>query len=255
MIDYKSVLATQLDETITALNLSDYNVVIDSEVAFYTHEQTLDHNTIYCVIKELSGANIYDTYAVPTELHIFTEQNSVEVAKQIFDYYCKNYNLSIFTSGFYTIQTFLDTPEIEADFYNAGEGFRATMEVDATFLIYQDVLDVASAVIDGTQEQIVKVSFSYSGANDTKAFANERLQRSVISNGTRALTILTPSKFTALTQKALAVYNGELNVNSDFAITINFRNGFVLTGTFKLDNVNFDKSYGELPVMEFSFIK
>lgn len=255
MTDYKQVLATQLDDTLIALNLTDYEIIVDNEVAFYTHEKTLDPKKIFVVIKELSGANVYNTFVVPCELHIFSEENSVEVTKKILDYYCKTYNLSLFTSGFDTIQTILETPEIDANFYNVGAGFRSMFEVEATFLIYQNVLEVSSIVVDGEEQELVNLALAYSGAVDTKSFADERLQKSVVSNGARGLSLITPAKYTALFQKALAIHEGSLSVNSDFSITITFRNGYTYTGTYKLSSIDFGKEYGELPALSFEFVK
>ena len=255
MIDYREVLATQLAETIEVLGLNEYSIVIDEEIAFFTHEQILEDKTIYCVIKELSGTNVLGTFVVPAELHIFTEENSVEIAKEIFDYYAKNYNQTTYTSGFDYLQEFLGTPEITSDFYEAGAGYRGIIELDATFLIYQNVCDIESVEIDGVSEDVIQTTFSYVGNADTKSFADERLQRTVISNGTKGIQIITPAKFTSLFQKAMSIHNGDLSVNSDFNIKITFRNNFYIQGTYKLLNVDFSKKYGDLPAIQYEFAK
>lgn len=259
MLDYKTILQTQLNQILIDLNLTAYSCVVEDEQIYLTNSDSatfkLEPKTIYITIKELGGATVYNTSTIPVMLKCISEQNSVAVTKQVLDYFVIHYNLYTYTSGFNTIKYLLDTPESASNFDVIGYGFRSLYQISATFIISQNVIDMTSSKIDGNAVNIV--SLSYSGVNevDTQAFSGTPIASSVNRFSVNAMTIVVPMQMCDLLDKAIDIFNGDLSLNNIFAIDITLTHNKHITGNYHIRNLSLGILVGELPACSLEFVR
>lgn len=259
MINYKTIMENNLATVLSELGLTGtYNCVVDNEQQFLTHINTADdlvEHTIYFVIKELGGSAIFNTQVLPSTLIVLSEQNSLSVAKQVIYKYIELFNLSTFTQGFSSIKFILDTPTATANFYNFGAGTRSIFKCDVVFIISQNILDMASAKIDGETLDIITLAFDSENKSDTMPLYNDYVATSVMDYSSNSLQITIPMQQCSLLNKCLEIANGTHSPNTIFNIAIAFNNGLKVEGVYYYVKMQLGIAIGELPAVSLTFTR
>ena len=161
-IDVESLLKTQIENTIKALELPvSFNVHVTSDQAYDL--KTLQPEDLFFVVKRLTGTSLYGNDVLPMMVYCFLMNNYIDYAKQILDTLVNLYNVQ--TTFYITRQingsyiTFLETTEMPRqsgdvvstvqqtyekattleNFIQIGLGYASTLYFNCTFVVNKNV--------------------------------------------------------------------------------------------------------------------
>jgi hypothetical protein len=254
MISYKDILLNGLNQLLVDFEL-DYVIKVFDEKS-YT-DDVLDPKTITVVIKYLTGTILYTSTILPIQFMVMTEENSIGVAKMLFESYAQTNNFVSVTIGNDFVKQAFSTPTIVNNFNGVGLGFRSVMFMNATLTITGNVVDLTDLVIDGVSTKVINASISYNADPDNQPFPNDKLNTSIKRFANFMLSVQLPYTNSVFCKKVVDIMRGDVSGNTKFSVAFTLSQNPVLTFTQSLLMTAsiFNTTAGDLPTLQISFMR
>ena len=172
-----------------------------SEEQMFVKDKDKKHDVIYIVYKQMTGLNSFGVASVPYNILFMSEENQLEMAKDIANHFAMENNFAIVKSGGSLIKHEYSQPSVMSNFNQIDIGVRSIIYVPATltvmsglaFLEYNNEYGVIH-VGNPYNENIRPLGFNiaYSMTPDTQALPSNEIAKSKKSVATLALSLTVP---------------------------------------------------------------
>lgn len=161
MIDFSNILKEKLYNILEGMGVrEDFNILVYDERIFndedFQRKLVLKPNTLYIAIKYLKGEIFVDSTELPIIIMAYSEENSFEIARNLFDIFTRAYNLKILHNVLYNevtedgeneiserdVKLAFGTPVVSETFVDIGNGTRALLSVGGNLSIFIDSNDI-----------------------------------------------------------------------------------------------------------------
>lgn len=219
--DYEAWLYNTIYQIISDL---EYDVEFKiSEEQMFVKDRDKKHDVLYIVYKQLTGPNSFGVATIPYNILVISEENQLEMAKDIANHFALENNFAIVKDGDSLIKHEYNQPSIMSNFNQIDIGVRSIIYIPATltvmsglvFLKYGEEYGVINA--GGVNIKPLSFNLSYSMTPDTQALPTEQISQSKKSVSTLALSFVVPlyGNNTFL-EDVLKVMKGTLTGNTSF---------------------------------------
>lgn len=132
-VDYGKILQMVTSQLLSVKNGSEaysgISLFVENERQF-TRMKSISPNSVHAVVKYGNSAVNFGQSVIPAWIEVVSEKNSIEAAQSLFSEYVVAFNLK--RSG--NILQVYQTPRVSSSFNEIGNGFRATLEIEAVFV-------------------------------------------------------------------------------------------------------------------------
>ena len=266
MIDYNEILnkvATQLYETMDKNPelYGGYKIYVTKEQQYLVDKPEGKAKEIYVVVHFLEASINFGQTILPFTINVVSEQNSFEVAQQLFLDYALTYNLKQTEDA--TEQQFYSSPTILNNFNEVYDGFRSLLYLTGSIRIAENSLAIKTIEVkndDGTYYEIPKLASTINGNQQLDSQAFYTTQSNAIAEGkVKAFTL---SFTTNLYDKEFynkvirLMFGMEQNYNdTKFTFKITYTNGL----SFEIPMIYVDTtqadSLGQLTAVNLTFAR
>ena len=231
----------------------------------FVKDKDKEPDTLYIVIKQMVGPNSFNVATVPYNILIMSEQNQLEMAKQIANTFAVNYNFAVSYGDDYCIKHSYQQPSILSNFNQIDVGVRSiiyiptvlTVITNTRFLTSDGVSDYGAISIDEESIRPLSVSVNYSMSPDTQQFPGEEIAISRKDSATLALTLVVPlysdKNFVA---KVLNIMSEDSEVNGDTSFEVEFSIGNIeFDVSMKCISAQFEDTPDSSPILRIGLMK
>lgn len=252
--DYEYFITEKLN---TIKNTKGYEVDIEiaSEQAF-AKIKSFRPNTIYVIIKMLSSTLTYNIKTQPVQILAITEQNQIDITKDLLSTFVDTYNWYAGLFGTTYIKQQYSAPVVLSNFNEVASGYRSVIYVTGTLYEMEDVVDIDTITIDSATYKPLSFGISYQMTGNTQAVGTSRIAETMKSIATLTITLSVPLLDDALCDKVRSIMNETQSGNTDFAFSITFTSSdYAITGNYKLINAQVTTAPNQAPSLNLSFMR
>lgn len=226
---YNDYLLQKLNNIKDVLSLNDFSFEICDEQDF-VKMRFMAEKKIYILVKFLTSSITLDAKTQPVQIMIMSEQNSLGVAKTVFETFASQYNyaVEVLEDGTFIKQQYTQ-PVVLSNFNEAGNGFRSVLYMSCTMLIIEQLMDIytynGDEIVRGAitiNNEIVRVlsfNMAYSMTPNTQPIPPSRIASSVKSVSTFSITFtLPPRTVSSCVNLMVTIMTGSVSGNSDFVV-------------------------------------
>ena len=254
MWDYEYFITEKLNQ-IKNTNDYDINIEVASEQAF-AKIKTFKPNTIYVIIKKLASTLTYNITTQPVQILTIAEQNQLDITKALLESFVNTYNWTTDLDETTYIKQQYSSPVVLSNFNEVSYGYRSIVYVTGTLYVMEDVVDIDTLEIDGTEYKPLTFGFSYQMTGNTQAVGTSILAETVKSVATFTVTLSVPLLNDDLCNKVRQIMNGTLSGNTNFLFEITFTTGTANIETnMKLINAQLQTAPNTAPSLNLSFMR
>lgn len=254
MWDYEYFITEKLNQ-IKNTNNYDINIEVASEQAF-AKIKTFKPNTIYVIIKKLASTLTYNITTQPVQILTIAEQNQLDITKALLESFVNTYNWTTDLDNTTYVKQQYSSPVVLSNFNEVSYGYRSIVYVTGTLYVMEDVVDIDTLEIDGTEYKPLTFGFSYQMTGNTQAVGTSILAETVKSVATFTVTLSVPLLNDDLCNKVRQIMNGTLSGNTNFLFEITFTTGTANIETnMKLINAQLQTAPNTAPSLNLSFMR
>lgn len=237
----------------------NFNVKIALEQDIEKKAQ-LESKTIYMVVKFSMAEVTFGESVLPFTIRAISEENNLEASNKLLLDYTYKYNLKRVDES--NIQQVYETPVISSNLNVVNAGFRTLISVSGVFIIsknanYYNFYYEYEKDGEIIKEEIPFITSSFNGTItlDSQVFYNRKnFSQSIGKFGTLSFSLVTYILSNIeIVNEALRILTKQGNINKDFNIYIEFKNGIALKEVFKLVSVDSSQEIGQIPMISLSF--
>ena len=254
MWDYEYFITEKLNQ-IKNTNDYDINIEVASEQAF-AKIKTFKPNTIYVIIKKLASTLTYNITTQPVQILTIAEQNQLDITKALLESFVNTYNWTTDLDETTYLKQQYSSPVVLSNFNEVSYGYRSIVYVTGTLYVMENVVDIDTLEIDGTEYKPLTFGFSYQMTGNTQAVGTSILAETVKSVATFTVTLSVPLLNDDLCNKVRQIMNGTLSGNTNFLFEITFTTGTANIETnMKLINAQLQTAPNTAPSLNLSFMR
>lgn len=254
MWDYEYFITEKLNQ-IKNTNNYDINIEVASEQAF-AKIKTFKPNTIYVIIKKLASTLTYNITTQPVQILTIAEQNQLDITKALLESFVNTYNWDAKPYGTTYVKQQYSSPVVLSNFNEVSYGYRSIVYVTGTLYVMENVVDIYSLEIDGTEYKPLTFGFSYQMTGNTQAVGTSILAETVKSVATFTVTLSVPLLNDDLCNKVRQIMNGTLSGNTNFLFEITYTIGTAnIESNMKLINAQLQTAPNTAPSLNLSFMR
>jgi hypothetical protein len=220
--DYQAFIYEKIINIIRDNNLNVKFIVTDEQQ--YARKE-IEPDTIYIVIKKLSGDLSDGVKIQPYQILFITEQNGVDLTVSIANEFSQKNNFAVSSGNGYYVKHNYGTPVNMSNFNEIGFGYRSIIYLSSTLYIMDGLLtllDDGYIKVDGESIRPIGFTLNYSMTGDTQAFSNSELAKTVKSVSALSISFTTPLFNNNFIKKILDISDGNISGNTDFKIVFSF---------------------------------
>lgn len=231
--NYKIFLLEKLTELQRELNISNFSFTIEEEQDFIKRKD-YNPNTIYIVIKYLTDSKQVGASIQPVQLLVLSEQDSLEIAKTLFNRFSDNNNWKTYIESYVDddnvshniyIKQQYSQPAVLSNFNPVLYGYRSVMYISATLFIMDDYVDIKNLKIDGISIEPINFSFQYTMGPNTQQKSSNNLSTSEKSTSSVSFALSIPPIYNILIKKIRNIVKGITTGNETFNISFDLKVG------------------------------
>lgn len=262
-IKYQEILQIIRNQMIEIME-KNYNYYKDYNIKIGLYQDYIktkpEKNVIYMVINFSIAEVTFGESVLPFTIQAMSTENNEEPAVKLLVDYSYKYNLNRVSEN--NIQQVYETPVVSSNFNIVASGFRSLVTMSGVFILSKNANYYTfyyEYIFKGQtrKEEIPFITSSFNGSIslDSQVFYNRNnFTESVGKFGTLSFNIVTYlMSNNPLVNEALKVLTKQSNINQDFVISIEFKNGMNLKESFKLASIDSSQSLGEIPMISLSF--
>ena len=197
--DYEGWLYNAISQVITDLN---YNIEFKiSDEQMFVKDKDKQPDVLYIVYKQMTGPNSFGVATVPYNILIMSEQNQLEMAKNIANKFAVDNNFAVVKEGDSLIKHEYSQPSVMSNFNQIDIGTRSiiyiptrlTVMYGLAFLEYNNEYGVIH--VGGVYNENIRLlsfNLAYSMSPDTQALPTAEISQSKKSVATLALSFVVP---------------------------------------------------------------
>lgn len=254
MWDYEYFITEKLNQ-IKNTNNYDINIEVASEQAF-AKIKTFKPNTIYVIIKKLASTLTYNITTQPVQILTIAEQNQLDITKALLESFVNTYNWTTDLDNTTYVKQQYSSPVVLSNFNEVSYGYRSIVYVTGTLYVMEDVVDIDTLEIDGTEYKPLTFGFSYQMTGNTQAVGTSILAETVKSVATFTVTLSVPLLNDDLCNKVRQIMNGTLSGNTNFLFEITYTTGTAnIESNMKLINAQLQTAPNTAPSLNLSFMR
>lgn len=193
--------------------LSDEFDMITEEVNFNARGNVL-------VYKKLTGINYYSSRVLPIQLEVYTTDVN-KYMKLLLSFATTNTSTTIVQGLSFAIQSF-NTPQILNLWSEVADNYVATVILNGTLVISDNISDVKELYIDDNFVEFTTTDIVYAASSDPNQKWGVEFQDSILRGGINTLMVSAINKNNALTQKIKNIRRKLIPINTIFKIKINY---------------------------------
>lgn len=265
--NYNNWFAENLIILKTQLGLSEYDISVESEKTFLTHERK--PNTIYVITKYLASNIEFNTEIQPIQVVILSEENSLEATKLLFNKFAEEWNWKVSIDNTTFIKHQYTKPVVMSNFNEVGFGYRSVLYMSVNLTIMEGVLDVKQLSIDNNVYNPISFSMVYSASLDPQQMPNKYIAESIKKASTFMVSLTIAMTDNALVNKILSIIAetdttgsgpsetqfGLYGGNENFNFTITLRNNFSFSKVLKLNSAQINTAINQAPSLSLTFMR
>ena len=269
VFNYADYLGYKLNELKKELEI-DNDILIGDERIFENGVSTQD--TILVVIKHLGAEYEFNNKIQPLEITIFSEGNSTEKARLLFNEFTSRNNwTNIEFDNTSFIKQQYSSPVAISDFAETDNNYRQILFVNGNLYIMENILDMSNLTINGVSIRPLTFAMNYNMTGNTQQFPNYNISKTVKSVATFLSTMSLPMlnysgiKTNTHTITNIDIANGYFDIlkttlpvylkdlekaelartgnELEFLDTDNYYRVYLISGVREGDNVNLDFKY------------
>ena len=262
-IKYQEILQIIRNQMIEVME-ENYNYYKDYNVKIGLYQDYIktkpEKNVIYMVINFSLAEVTFGESVLPFNIQAMSSENNEEPAVKLLVDYAYKYNLNRVNEN--NIQQVYETPVVSSNFNIVASGFRSLVTMSGVFIIsknanyytfYYEYVKNGKVI----KEEIPFITSSFNGtiSLDTQVFYNRNnFTESKGKFGTLSFSLVTYILSNIeIINEALRILTKQSDINKDFNIYIEFKNGMKVKEVFKLTNIDSSQEIGQIPMISLSF--
>lgn len=248
-----------------------FRIVLSNEQQF-VKESDRDPNTIYIVVKFMSGTPFFGQIMLPININAVGEANDVEVCQRLLLEFASTFNLNSDAKidDALTKQVY-STPQVINNFGEVFEGFRTLFYMTGTFLVGvdNDLIETVQVknIVTGEDDdhnpiyynlQFLSAQWSFDNQLDPQAFTGThnrtKSEAKIFSVSISFVVYMKNDEFSRIVREMTFNKNSTLKNNYTFTLLIKFKsetNPYEMD--FKLANGTGQQNIGEFPSIALTF--
>lgn len=250
---YEDYLAEKLSLLQAEMELSDFKFFVEEEQMFVKHGGILEEKAIYCVVKYMSSTLEIGSKTQPIQVIILTEQDSLSVAKAIFDKFAADYNWKVESSQGEFVKQQHSTPVVLSNFNEAAYGYRSVMYMSSTLYITENIADVTELKVDGEDVTPVTFSLNYSMTPNSQQMSDRPISQSVKSVSSLSIAMVIPCLRSAFLYKITDIMSEEVFGNENFYFSFKI-GGVEFSNRMKLISAQMISAPNQIPSLQLGFM-
>lgn len=232
----------------------EYNglkLLITNELQYSSKQKSfIDDNTIFIVVKYMSGSVNFGQKTLPVTFSVLGEKNSINLCQLLLLDYINKYNLQRVENN--TINQVYETPSVANNFNDIYEGYRTLFFFTGTFIISDNMfngkLEYKGEIIETLSSQV-----SFNASMDTQVFYYTKdFNKSSVLSGLFMISIGTFFNNTTLNNEIREIVMGKTTMNKTFKFKITFGDES-MTKDLKLSTFILNENLGEQPIISLTF--
>lgn len=206
------------------LNLTKQDLGMNINIEVYEEQifvkmKTFTPNTIYVVIKYLSSNITLEATLQPVQIMILSEQNSMEIARTLFNEFANRYNwFTDIQDNIYTKHQY-STPVVLSNFEDVSNGYNSMLYVSGTLAIMENVLDVKNIKIGRIEIPILAFNMSYSMSGNTQQMPSNNIASTIMDVSTISFGLTLALKGNPIFEALFGILSGRINGNYTFNLS------------------------------------
>lgn len=268
MIDFEYLTQTLKKELVSIVNesevLKQYDIFIDLEREFLGEKQ-LKENAIYVVISYDGANNNFAEYVVPFTLNVLSENNDLDIAKELLNTFALRFNLASIVIEVDGVKQKLlqlfDTPLVNDAFSEVDSGYRALMSLEGSFVIASNTNDLTSVeFLDSETQTYINIPFITGVIEFTNTVLPEPQgdtygrNKTINLNQTITISIATYLLNNSLFDSVLDNYlSCQGDFNARYTLKITFLNGKQIVNDFVVSSFKITKELGRVSNVNIAF--
>lgn len=235
----------------------DAEIVVSNEQQF-VREQDRKPNMIYMVVKFLPASVNFGVTVLPITIAAIGEQDKIEICQRLLYEYAQTFNLKEDDGG--SFKQVYTTPSVGANFADVWEGYRSLFFMSGTLLISEKANPVTVTYTyeeDGdkksSQIEAITANAGFDVQLDAQAtYSSGDVTESIPMIGTFTVSLVAYLTTDPLPAKIVGIIENR-SLNQTFELSIDFKSGASISGTFRLASWSMTQNIGELPTFSATF--
>lgn len=255
--NYEQYIMQELFDIQNDMKLSNFNFEIEEEQSFVKRKD-YNENTIYIVIKYLQDDKTVGADTQPVQFLILTEQNSLDVAKTIFDKFAESHNWKVVIENNEYIKQQYTSPVVLSNFNPVLYGYRSVMYMTSNLYVIKDLIDFDFIQIKGVRVKPINFTLTYSMNPNTQQKKTEEIASSVKSTSTLGITITIPLQSNDFVNQILSIIGEKTNGNDAFAVVIKQKeedSAYIVNTNMKLISAQIATAVNQIPSIVVGLLK
>lgn len=222
------------------------------EEQIFVKMKTFTPNTIYVIIKYLSSNITLEATLQPVQIMILSEQNSMEMARTLFNEFANRYNwITDIQDNIYTKHQY-STPVVLSNFEDVSNGYNSMLYVSGTLAIMENVLDIKNLKIDNKEIPFLSFNMSYSMNGNTQQMPSNNIASTIMDVSTIGFGLTIALKGNPIFSKIFGILSGRLNGDTSFNISFTI-NDEDFTYTIRLTSSVLNTAPNQVPSIQLGF--
>lgn len=219
------------------------------------------------VISALSGIPYEDSANIPYQIDVFTADS--DKVMNILNTLCKTVSNVPFTQVIQTgkqmndnqevpvyanhrITPYLNTPVIMDKNVEVGSNVFNRIVIFASMLVFYDVNDITSLIIDGETINTLDSALAYTAEMQSNRISGQEMNKSKKKASTVGITFTSINKGGVFGNKVFRIATGQLSGNTAFNVQVTLTNGLTATLKMIVGSSSLGHSRGKLPSLNVS---
>lgn len=254
---YETYIVEQLLSLQSEMNLSEFSFEVETEQMFVKRKD-YDSNTIYIVIKYLADSKSIGAVQQPVQMLILSEQNSLDIAKALFDKFASDYNWKVVIQDGEYIKQQYTSPVVLSNFNPVLYGYRSVMYMTANLFVMSNIIDFRKITIDDLEIEPLNFGLSYSMTPNTQQTTVEEIASSVKNVSTISFAITVAMQNNTFVNKILNIIGETASGNDSFEIKLYVDKDSdtpTITKTVKLISAQITTAVNQIPGIQVGLMK
>ena len=183
-----------------------------------TEETNFNASGDVLVYKKMTGTNYYSSQVLPIQLEVYT-QDINKFMKILLLFATENSSVTI-TQGFTYAKQSFQTPQVLNMWSESNENYVATLILNGTLIISDNISDVKELYIDDEFVEFSTADIVYAASADPDQKWGLEFQSSILRGGINTLMVSAINKNSALTQKIKNIRRKLIPINTMFKIKV-----------------------------------
>ena len=225
--NYEDFLGNALSRLSVKYNI---DIVVSSEQEFIELEKK--PNTLYIVYKLIGGDNSTFFKTIPTQIFAMSEENSLEITKNLLSEFSELYNFYAEVSGDVFVKHSYNQPVVLSNFNEVQVGYRSVLYVSGVLNVMENIYSLSTTIdnvksdnciaINGEAIRVLSISFNYSMTPDSQAIQSYEISRSEKSISTLSIAFIIPITDKTFVKDCLKILNESKSGNTDFVVKFDY---------------------------------